>query len=362
MRRFVIPTTVICIIGAGIISFFIVGKLNAPTIPSTGSPESVKSAYWEKRIEEVGGKTAYAEFAKWVINALGAEQAHDNAHMFGGAVYGVEGTAGLSVCDNRFSYGCAHQVMASALDDRGIGALKELDQVCKESGILANGCWHGLGHGLIGEFGYSQEQLKKSTAYCYQLSGENDCLAGVFMEYNLQTMLGEDGIIRPLIRNNWYAPCDSISGIGEIVCYFSLPQWWDRLFIQEGKDANATFARIGQLCSQITNAQMRRNCYEGAGRAIPLVNVRDDATQAIALCNAVSSSTGNRLYCLGVAAQGFALLGKSTEISSKTCGGLSYDAQAMGYCNRYVKTGNVSALLQYSSPEPGALLTLPMAE
>ena len=112
---------------------------------------------FEKDIRSVGGERAYNRLADAVAN-LSADDQHEYGHLFGDALYKVEGLKGITVCDTRFSYGCFHQILSDAMITYGPSAVTMLDQKCKavlQDAYLS--CQHGLGHGIMVSIGLNKE-------------------------------------------------------------------------------------------------------------------------------------------------------------------------------------------------------------
>jgi hypothetical protein len=274
-----------------------------PPAPGSAATPSVAESYWKERIHAVGGVRAYAEFAESVSN-FSPQMQHKGSHAFGGALYDVEGAQGLSVCDSRFSFGCFHEFLGRAITDLGLDSVTQLNQGCVDQlGRGALSCQHGIGHGVLAAIGYDRDDLMKALEICKDLPFNDPiggCYGGVYMEYNMQTMLGEEGRARPA-TNDLAAPCDSLPDPYAAACYFWQAQWWRRYLRDQGIANNlVAYARIGQYCAQAP-AQYARNCYEGIGNNIP-PDADFDGDRTRALCEATSDNATDRLYCKSYAA------------------------------------------------------------
>ena len=101
----------------------------SPPVHVFGHDAAVERTYWVQRIRKVGGLRAYGELARSIASTTIAQQ-HLQAHLFGDALYQVEGIDGVVVCDERFSQGCFHEFMGQIISHRGIGILPGLGEAC----------------------------------------------------------------------------------------------------------------------------------------------------------------------------------------------------------------------------------------
>lgn len=216
--------------------------------------------YWLDVIKEEGGKSAYEKFATTYQTLRNGAQ-HEKAHIFGEALYKVEGVPGVAVCDSRFAFGCYHSFFGWALIDKGLDTIKELDQACIDVyGRKGLGCQHGIGHGVITELGY--DKLGESLSACMQLDWQEPiggCTSGVFMEFNFATM--DQGEIRQPENKGEYYPCTEVEKRFSQACYFEQPAWWSA---RSDKD----FVLVGKRCEAVADITNREACYRGAGNVI----------------------------------------------------------------------------------------------
>lgn len=245
-------------------------------------------AFWRERIREVGSKNAYEEFAASVAGVSRGWQ-HEQAHTFGGALYQEVGTEGLATCDSRFDYGCFHEFLGRAIAELGIASVAELNATCirmlgKDSGF----CQHGLGHGIQSYFGYSDEHFFEAIEVCSDLP-QNDpiggCIGGIFMEYNLRSMLADDRIIRESADPHY--PCNELEQTYVPACYFWQPQWWYEEVIQEEEQAEVIFAELGNRCDAVMLGKaMKEICFSGIGNIVQ----RGDTRGSDNACDFVSDN------------------------------------------------------------------------
>ena len=303
--------------------------------PATASV-NIQEAYWKSAITSRGGKVAYADFGR-VVSVLTPEMQHQEAHVFGGALYDAEGLAGLAVCDAEFSFGCFHEFLGRAIAQLGFSSIAELNQACTIAlGSTALSCRHGIGHGILAYLGYSDADLTKALATCKQVSTDDPiggCDVGVFMEYNLRVMLGVDGKVRPEHGTDMQFPCDSVSDEAKATCYYAQPQWWQQNFRKNGlSDEQDMFQRIGELCAEAPS-QYQRNCFEGVGVIAPAA-VSFSGENTLALCESASADVVDQLYCRSFAANAiFTSGGITKDDASVLCEGLTGDSYE--FCSSY---------------------------
>lgn len=239
---------------------------------------------WFKRIQDLGGTQAYREF-KTATEKKEVNKQHRDAHLFGEALYQVEGSKGISVCDTSFSYGCYHSFLGSAINTEGLEIASSLSKNCFDHlGKDGLACQHGIGHGILSSIGYDFESLVKSLDSCDNLEIKDPiggCLGGVFMEYNFQTMLLDDGKTRQFQDNNPYFPCFSINKKFASGCIYQQAQWW--LSSVTEPDFNQRIEKIDSLCLQLPSGKYQVQCYKGLGVNI-LAYLNYDTAEAKKIC------------------------------------------------------------------------------
>lgn len=300
--------------------------VNAPSGRSVRSSDSISERERTEvaRIERLGGSQAYAALAE-EINSYPTQLQHTAAHAFGAALYKVEGKEGLSVCDAQFSYGCFHEFLGRAIADLGIHSVLELNKRCFEN-LGANGlsCQHGIGHGVQAYYGYETKHLFEALDSCASLPGSDPiggCFGGAFMEYNFQTMLGEQGAVR---KNSGeiYFPCSAVEDKFKPACFFWQPQWWAISFKNDFNTKEEIFERMGALCSSVESAY-RRACFEGIGN-ITAEAASFSGERSRALCErSAQSGSKEALYCLSIAANSIGLSSEGGHSEARSaCGSL----------------------------------------
>lgn len=296
------------------------------------------NSYWTARIRAVGPNTAHEEFTRAAL-PLQTSQAHVLAHVFGESLFSVEGASGLVYCDTLFLYGCFHQLIGSAISSLGISVVDTFATGCEQKPQTQRfSCLHGMGHGILGYYGYSLENLNTGLEICSRFdSGNmgNACARGMFMEYNFHELAArETGNIvdpRPLSLETKYTPCETISEQYRTACYIELPNWW----VTTNDAALSTierFEQAGSWCAAISHAKASQSCFEGLGHITPpATNL--DAAGARALCESTSAVTRNRLYCLSSAVRRFKLEG--SEDTAVLCKEFGLKDEALTYCQNF---------------------------
>lgn len=302
-----------------------------PFIINEQTGAQVQEVHWEERITTVGGAPAYEELAKSVVNQVPNVQ-HEAAHIFGAALYRTKGLSGLSVCDSRFFLGCLHEFMARAIEDHGLSIVQELDQTCVASHSSGESflCQHGMGHGIEAALGYSLGDLQTALATCKSLANFDPtagCYSGVFMEYNMRSMLGTSSL-REAQNNDMYAPCNALSDPYVLPCAFSQSQWWNELLFSHGIVSDAKrFTAMGLYCEHLgKTSALRRACFGGIGN-ITAATVQFDPQKSIALCDMTSDIPEERASCINVVASNIGNLISASE-GMRACAYLPYNARS----------------------------------
>jgi hypothetical protein len=318
-----------------VLAFVVIHSWASASVVAITGTASEREAYWTAVIEREGGQRAYQEF-KRDVDSLPPPQQHDNAHVFGGALFSAEGKQGLSVCDSNYSYGCFHEFLGRAIATLGLSSVYELNQGCVETlGPQALSCQHGIGHGIVSALGYDFDALKKALELCAGLPYSDPiggCYSGVFMEYNMRTMLGTDARSRPVERGDLQYPCDVLATTYKMACAFWSPQWWIDLQRQSGPE-NIDIAAVGPLCDEFEESDIVRSCYEGLGTLVP-IQADFDADTARTLCESASADPARQLYCKSYAANSLfvGVVGKTGDAQA-VCAGLN--GSSFDYCSAY---------------------------
>lgn len=258
-----VGTVVFCFFGILVSIYFFEGRSR---VIVTGDVEQRVGAY-EALIRIYGGNNAYADF-KENLSADSPNVQHREAHLFGRALYNVLGDKAMGVCDDSFMYGCIHEFVARALAEHGIGYAHVLNMFCLGFGQHAHFCQHGLGHGLVSYFGYSDAMIDHALRICGQLPGNGPiggCRGGVFMEYNFQTLLETYANVRRVDPQDLETPCSDFFGESYMACVYWMPQWLRRAEYAS-LDAYHAVQKIGVVCTHV-KSEYRDVCFQGIGNA-----------------------------------------------------------------------------------------------
>ena len=305
------------------------------TYHSINKKDISSTDYWVSRIHSVGGKQAYGELVN-ALSTLDPSQQHGDAHIFGGALFTVEGLLGIAACDSQFSYGCYHEFIGHALASDGLAVLPQIRAVCDRA-AAPTACRHGIGHGLLAYFGYSAEDVGKTVAVCVQMgdTAREGCLGGLFMEHNMRTMTGQ-GNVRPL-DNSLDAPCDSYTGTTRASCMYYQPQWWWSVLPGNSlPDKTALIARMAALCPKSKETQ--------ACLMVP-PSVAYSPERSADLCKKVTTSMNDETYCDAGAAVVFAGTTGNVD-AAKVCDRLSGERNV--FCTEFIASDTRTLSIELS--------------
>ncbi len=227
------------------------------------NPKTFFNDKWELYMTFLGGDKAYQAF-KISSKDKPTSLQHWEAHQFGRALYRKYGQKAIDFCDESFGYGCYHSLIGQAIVTEGHIVVKNLAERCL---LLSNtyhirSCQHGIGHGLIGYFGYNRFGIIQSIKVCNNLRSilsPNDCGSGIFMEYNFQDMSPAPESWRKIQLDNLKYPCDDIETDFQPICYFQQASWWIKVL---PGDSNNKIKQIDQLCSGLSQTN-RSECFKG---------------------------------------------------------------------------------------------------
>lgn len=325
--------SVLLITSLALVFILLVGILGSRISPlDVNASLSVQEEYWIEDISERGPKEAYAYFESLVSNVEPSRQ-HTLAHVMGGALYKVLGNDGLSYCTDEYSYGCYHEFLGQAIHEGGIPVIELLSSRCEL--ILKSqslGCQHGIGHGILGYFGYDFEALVDSLSNCELLGDETvsrSCFGGVFMEYNTETLLSDQARNRAFDPELGYMyPCSSLDKPWQASCYFWQIQWWLALDRSEIPDLDMRVDRIGGRCAVIRDDLARRECFRGIGYNLP-GEANYDVEAVSAFCQSIPSLVG-KTECAAGAAGSLVANPSSASVGYTVCDALSESER--NYC------------------------------
>jgi hypothetical protein len=263
---------------------------------------------WRNLMKKIGGEKTYEEFAE-SVKGLREETQHDFVHIFGSVLYEEEGLKGLAVCDSRFFYGCFHEFVGRATQEEGLTSAQKLNDICVDgfTGDEMQSCQHGIGHGIQTLYGYTQEDLNKALEECDNLSYNNilggGCYGGIFMEFNLRTMLSNEGRVRE--SENFLSPCDEIDSKYQEACIYWQPQWWRMDSLWSVINPVVVYEKMGNYCrdsSKILGNSSKRSdtilnsCIGGVG-GISAPESQFNIPLMRELCDAASKTELESIIC-----------------------------------------------------------------
>lgn len=291
--------------------------------------------HWHARIDSVGNRTAYEEMLS-AGKALSIPEAHTLAHTFGGALFESTGLEGASVCGDDYIWGCYHQYVGSVLASHGAESAPKLYDACKAAyGEDLFGCEHGLGHGLLGFYGYDSAGLDSALTVCDTLDirvRSNGCYDGVFMEFNERELTATGTSLvnpRPFAPEHRYEPCLGLKERYRDMCVRELPIWWGSQRDFAFRDDNDIYEKLGGWCHALPDDARRAFCFRGIGH----VAVQGtDTTLFSKRCDAATDDPLYNLHCRTFAARRMDLLAHEERSSAELCGIVGLERSLHSYC------------------------------
>lgn len=301
-----------------------INSLALSTIPNQNLKIGQEKEIWANLIKNLGPEKAYQQFKLSYQKASPGKQ-HNGAHIFGQALYEIEKENGIYTCDSSFAFGCYHSFLGAAIQAKGLAVVPSLNQKCsRKLRSQALGCRHGLGHGILAYLGYNYNDLVKALDVCNKLPGNDTiggCVGGIFMEYNFQTVLLNEGKTRELDPQKPFFPCDVLPKSFSPPCYYWQAQWWTHVL--SGSYATK-YQMIGKFCEKLQWID-KEQCFIGSGNtAGPFAEY--DIRKTIKLCEAIGSQRGSLLCRIG-AAGSFQAEPSTHKNAYLLCGGLSQTEQ-----------------------------------
>lgn len=231
---------------------------------------------------------------------------HQIGHALGTIVYEREDLSGIALCGDLFSYGCLHQVIGIAYDERGPSSIDDILRVCSSDERVSVGdCLHAAGHALVYTSGYDPDSLSLVLDTCDIAQGdtpfdyEDSCYGGAFMEYNMHFMSDNEGAYstgRSLDESAPFAPCDALeSEHRRSTCAFWLLPWYHGQY-DRWRFNEASFAHLGDYCDSMPHSDMRTACIYASGREAA-VNILPGGVIS-SLCTAVADNAQEFDMCI----------------------------------------------------------------
>ncbi|MEI6864042.1 MAG: hypothetical protein WCK46_01555 [Candidatus Adlerbacteria bacterium] len=270
-----------------------------PVLPQN-KDGGVRITHWKERIETESAKDAYTELACSLKNKTGV-QGHTEAHYFGAALYQEVGLAGAFTCDDRFQYGCLHELLGRALHAQGVSVLPALHAICAQSEAtnVQSLCEHGIGHGILSYAGYNPQALTSALSLCKNSSAASaagKCEAGVFMEYFDQTMLGADTPPFKISKDSPFAPCSGFAASEHAQCVSFMPRVWRKNFWPTSATSTEAVATTGAYCESLPEHFLQVSCFAGIGNEL-YIQTHGNTSAATLLCTHYSNDTSLVASC-----------------------------------------------------------------
>ncbi len=248
------------------------------------------SDYFQKLAQTKGPVYAFDVLGKAKLPAN--TDIHLLGHTIGDILYKQQGAGGMAICTNDFRNACSHTIVVGLFTDYGEKALDMIAQACYKApggkGAYTM-CFHGLGHGILAQYGYD---LKKAVESCQKtgtLQFENresiECIGGAIMEITGGGFHDRDiwrrERVKYLSRDDPLAPCDKpiIPDNAKHMCYLYLTF----NIIEPLKESYPTLTESDiktafERCNRIpqTETLNRDYCFGGVIKEfIPLLRKRD---------------------------------------------------------------------------------------
>ena len=175
----------------------------------------------------------------------------------------------------------------------GIGALGEIVEECNAvTESKRQSCRHGIGHGLVGSLGYTEDAMKSALDMCYDTfypvgTTTDDsyyaCYHGVFMEYHQQALHDGSMRLRPFNEAEFHEPCGNVAEGYKGVCYYRLARYW--ALALRPLDLEERYKKMGAYCRAIPDAQHALTCTRGVQSTIDTYSRVTDLSVAKSLCD-----------------------------------------------------------------------------
>ncbi len=247
-----------------------------------------KSEYHYMQLADFFKKLAQTKGARYAFDVLAIAKLPPNTdihllgHVVGDVLYRKEGARGMAICTNDFRNACSHSIVVGLFSDYGEAALEKIADACRSApggkGAYMM-CFHGLGHGVLAQYGYdlkkAVESCQKSATLQFENRESTECIGGTIMEIVGGGFHDRDAWskqrVKYLIKDDPLAPCNRpiIPDQAKHMCYFYLTPNFSIPF-----DVKTAFA----VCNQISREDpMNRDfCFGGVIKEfIPLLRKRD---------------------------------------------------------------------------------------
>ncbi|MBI3577153.1 hypothetical protein HY086_03905 [Candidatus Gottesmanbacteria bacterium] len=208
---------------------------------------------------------------------------HKLGHAVGAVLFQQEGLAGITACVDEYRNSCSHAVVAGAMTQEGQAVIPKLVAVCDRSKEGLPGisrCYHGVGHGVMVNFGYD---FPKTMNLCIALGTRErnyvesaECMGGAFMEF-VSKDIHDEKTHTPALKQ-YFDVVDPLYPCREAFiprylrehCFHYVPQLLVTRAGLEGKDKPTAY------CSSGVNDEEKKFCYRAFGTQFTLTGITED--------------------------------------------------------------------------------------
>lgn len=264
----------------------------SPPLALTKFNPKILTLQWKPYLKTVGVEKGYKDF-KTIYSIKSQYVQHSAMHIIGGLLFQIEGMKGIEICDDSFTYGCYHGFFGEAIKKHGLSTIEEMEKGCdKYTGPQNSACQHGIGHGILSFLGSTK--LENALDACDKLSWSKTiggCKAGVFMEYNFNTLSDLPGSkLRKRNNPSPYFPCNVLSEKHQYACYFDQADWWVNTY-------KKNFNKIAAFCEDLSTKN-QESCYLGMGN-VAVRYWEFNSRDALKQCDLITTTQGNILCKAG---------------------------------------------------------------
>ena len=181
--------------------------------------------------------------------------AHEFAHIIGNEIYRQRGLNGITMCDDKFAFGCYHGVTEQMLLDTGRDSVRMIQDECTavfppQHSMNYTGCIHGMGHGL---FAWENLDANKAVEDCDMLDSmyRPYCYEGVFMEHVSSVLKNQ------IDENNPWLFCSAFNESYHRFCAKYQVHIFERF--------NWNLSQIAEACSIAPSVAMKEPCFSSIG-------------------------------------------------------------------------------------------------
>lgn len=239
-------------------------------------------------IRALGPDAAWSYLKSSYIVAGGTRESkaepHNVAHVVGEAFYRTYGAAGLSHCENVFSYACYHAFADMWIREEGAPGIQALMKACPQA--LRGPCAHGAGRGLISSEGDPHRAFEQCMSH-FEGTERHYCAEGMFGRY----WDAEPGMNTTLA----WRECTQYPKDYRTNCMYVL---FGSLRGRAGSTPEAVW-----VCARATDPDDRTSCVRSIGSYIERLIARGDASIIERECTTIDAAADKEACFVGAATQ-----------------------------------------------------------